>query len=77
MKAVCACGKAITGGGSRIVRHGLPKKKGGIGLHTTGVGPRTFKRNVQSMKVLLPNGAVKRMKVCTSCIKAGTYRRAP
>lgn len=77
MASTCACGKQITMGGNRIVRHGLPKKKGGIGLHTTGVTPRTFKRNVQTMKVLLPNGQARRMKVCVSCIKAGKYQKAP
>ena len=37
------CGKGVRSGRT-IVRHGLPKKKGGIGLHTTGVTKpgRTF-----------------------------------
>ncbi len=77
MASQCACGKEITTAGNRINRHGLPKKKGGIGLHTTGITPRTFKRNIQTMKVRLPNGSVRRLKVCTSCIKAGKYARAP
>jgi large subunit ribosomal protein L28 len=77
MGATCACGKAITQGGNRIVRHGLSKKSGGIGLHTTGISPRTFKRNAQMMKVRRPDGTVRRMKVCTKCIKAGTYEKAP
>ena len=77
MGATCACGKAITQGGNRVVRHGLGKKSGGIGLHTTGISPRTFKRNAQSMRVRFPDGTVRRLKVCTSCIKAGKYERAP
>ena len=77
MGAVCACGKTITSGGGVVVRKGLPKKKGGIGLHTTGISKRTFKRNVQSMKVRLPDGTAKRMKVCTGCMKAGKYQRVP
>ena len=77
MGATCACGKNITSTGGTIVRKGLPKKKGGIGLHTTGISKRTFKRNVQSMKVKLADGTVQHMKVCTSCMKAGKYQRAP
>jgi large subunit ribosomal protein L28 len=76
MPTRCACGKEITTGGNRIVRRGLPKKKGGIGLHTTGVTPRTFKRNVQTMKVRLPSGEVRRLRVCASCIKANKYTKA-
>lgn len=77
MGSQCACGKEVTSRGAVVVRKGLPKKKGGIGLHTTGISKRTFKRNVQSMKVKLPDGTVKRMKVCTGCMKAGKYQRAP
>jgi large subunit ribosomal protein L28 len=76
MPTRCACGTVIITGGNRIIRRGLPKKKGGIGLHTTGVTPRTFKRNVQTMRVLLANGEVRRLKVCASCIKANKYVKA-
>ncbi len=50
MSTVCQiCGKG-TSSGSRIVRHGLAKKKGGIGLHTTGISKRIFKANLQKMR---------------------------
>ena len=65
----------ITGKGTRsgrsIARRGLPKKKGGVGLKCTGVSLRTFKSNVQKVRVLLPNGTVRRMKLATSVIKKG------
>lgn len=65
----------ITGKGTRagrsIARRGLPKKKGGVGLKTTGHTKRTFKSNVQKVRVLLPDGTVKRMKLATSVIKSG------
>ncbi len=32
--------------------------------------------NLQSVKVKLPNGSVKKMSVCTSCIKAGKFTKA-
>lgn len=68
------CGKGVSTG-SRIVRHGLAKKKGGIGLHTTAVTRRWFKPNIQKVRVRL-NGGVRSMRVCTSCIKAGKIVKA-
>ena len=52
-------GKGTTSGKS-IARRGLPKKKGGVGLKTTGHTKRTFKSNIQKVRVLLPNGTVRR-----------------
>jgi len=75
MSSVCACGKSITSKGNRIIRKGLPKKKGGIGLHTTGVTRRTFKRNAHKVRVKMPNGEVQKVKVCAACLKAGKYEK--
>ena len=65
----------VTGKGTRagmsIARRGLPKKKGGVGLKTTGHTKRVFKANIQKVRVLLPNGTVLRMKLATSMIKKG------
>ncbi len=65
----------ITGKGTRsgksIARRGLPKKKGGVGLKTTGHTKRKFKSNIQKVRVLLPDGSVRRMKLATSVIKSG------
>ena len=61
--------------GNKIVRRGLAKKKGGIGLNTTGVTRRRFLPNLQSVRVRI-NGGVKRMSVCTSCIKSGKIEKA-
>ena len=75
MSTVCQiCGKG-TSSGSRIVRHGLAKKKGGIGLHTTAVTKRLFKANLQKLRARV-GGTVKTMTVCTSCIKAGKVVKA-
>ncbi len=68
------CGKGASVG-SRIVRHGLAKKKGGIGLHTTGVTKRMFKPNLQKVRARV-GGGVKTLTVCTSCIKAGKVAKA-
>ena len=69
MAKVCEiCGKGPCSG-STIVRHGLEKKKGGIGLHITGVTKRRFLPNLQRIRVS-ENGGVKRRTVCTACIRA-------
>lgn len=62
--------------GNRIVRKGLAKKKGGIGLHTTAVTRRRFKPNLQSIKIVDENGTVKRVKVQAKYIKAGKFEKA-
>ncbi len=75
MARVCEiCGKGpVTG--NRIVRHGLEKKKGGIGLHITGVTRRRFLPNLQRIRVS-ENGGVLRRNVCTACIKGGNIKKA-
>ena len=75
MARVCEiCGKGVRSG-NKIVRHGLEKKKGGIGLHTTGVTKRRFLPNVHKIRVA-ENGSVKRRRVCAACIKAGKVQKA-
>jgi len=75
MARVCEiCGKGPTSG-RHIVRKGLEKKKGGIGLHTTGISKRRFLPNVQKIRVRDGN-TVSTKRVCTSCIKAGKIVKA-
>ena len=75
MARVCEiCGKGPHAGRS-IVRHGLAKKKGGIGLHTTGVSKRRFLPNLQKIRVR-ENGGVRSRRVCAACIKAGKVIKA-
>ena len=76
MPRVCeVCGKRTTFGRS-IARRGLAKAKGGVGKTTPGITRRTFKPNIQKVRVL-HHGTVRRMKVCTQCIRAGAIRKAP
>ena len=75
MAKVCdICGKGPVVG-NRIIRHGLAKKKGGIGMHTTGVTRRRFEPNLHRVKANV-NGAVRRLTVCASCIKGGKVLKA-
>ena len=76
MPRVCEiCGKRTSFGRS-IARRGRAKKQGGIGKKTTGITRRTFKPNIQKVRVI-HNGTVRRMKVCAACIRANAVRKAP
>jgi large subunit ribosomal protein L28 len=68
------CGKT-TQVGNRIVRHGLAKKKGGIGLHTTGITRRRFMPNLQKVQIL-DKGTVRRCTICAQCLKNGLVQKA-
>ena len=75
MARVCdICGKGPMTG-NKIVRSGLPKKTGGIGLNTTGVSRRRFLPNLQRIRII-ENGGVKRKTVCTVCIKSDRVVKA-
>ena len=70
MSRTCEICKKGTVAGRSIARRGLPKKKGGVGLKTTGVSNRKFRANIQKIRVL-DGGRVRRARVCTRCLKAG------
>ncbi|MBU1062152.1 MAG: 50S ribosomal protein L28 [Candidatus Omnitrophica bacterium] len=75
MSRICEiCGKGPIAGRS-ISRRGLAKKKGGVGKKITGVTKRRFLPNLQTVRVIL-KGSHRRIKVCTSCIKAGKIQKA-
>ena len=63
--------------GNHIWRSGKAKKKGGIGMHVTAITKRRFFPNLQKIRVLLPNGQVKRIRVAVSVIKKGQIVKAP
>jgi len=44
--------------------------------HAHNVTNRTWLPNLQQIRVLLENGAAKRMRVCTRCIRSGRVRKA-
>ncbi|MBQ7667433.1 MAG: 50S ribosomal protein L28 [Kiritimatiellae bacterium] len=76
MSRICSiCGKAPQTG-NHIVRHGLAKVKGGIGLHTTAVTPRRFLPNLHRVHALV-DGAPKTIYACAACIKSGRVVKAP
>lgn len=75
MSRVCErCGKGGRAG-STIVRHGLAKARGGIGMHTTGISKRRFLPNLHRVRVI-ENGGVTRKTLCAACIKSGKVAKA-
>jgi len=75
MARVCdICGKGVRKG-NIITRRGLPKAKGGIGLHTTGITRRRFLPNIQKIRIMEQGGITIR-KVCAACIKSGKVAKA-
>ena len=69
------CGKGPLVG-MRVKRRGLAKAKGGVGRKIVGKMLRTFSPNLQKVKIRLPNGTVRRMKLCTRCIKTEKFAKA-
>lgn len=76
MARVCAITGKKTVTGRSIVRKGLSKKKGGIGLHVTSATKRTFKPNLQRVRVRDENGTVKRVWVSTKALRSGKIKKA-
>lgn len=75
MPKVCEiCGKGPTPG-IKYKRRGMVKRKGGAGAKVVGKTLRRFLPNLQRIKVIL-NGTVKRIQVCTKCLKAGKVTKA-
>lgn len=76
MSRVCSVtGKRPTKG-RRIIHKGQSKKSGGIGLQLVKQTKRTFKPNVQRIRVRQANGSVKREWVSVKAIKAGLVEKA-
>jgi large subunit ribosomal protein L28 len=71
MSRVCAVTGRRTRVGNQVTRRGLAKKQGGVGRRVTGRSKRKFKPNIQTIRVLKPDGGVVRLKVSTKVIKTG------
>ena len=69
MSKVCLIRRKRPAAGKSIARRGLPNRKGGIGLKTTGVTNRRFLPNIRTVEAVR-NGTVRRTKVCAKCLKA-------
>ncbi len=70
MPRVCELSGKRTRIGRQYSRRGLAKAKGGVGKKITGKSPRTFKPNIQRIRVVV-NGRTVRMKVAAKFIRRG------
>ena len=76
MARVCEiCGKQSQMGNS-VETRGKAKYLGGVGTKITGITRRKFKPNLQRIRINTPDGGVKRVKVCTQCMRSGAVTRA-
>ena len=69
------CGKSPVVG-RVFIRRGQAKKTGGIGRRIVRSSLRVFLPNLQRVKIVR-NGTVRRLKVCTKCLKEGRVTKAP
>ncbi len=76
MSRICAITGKRPVAGRKIIHRGQSKKSGGIGLQLVKQTNRTFKPNVQRVRVRMENGQVKRIWVCAKAIKAGLVTKA-
>lgn len=74
MSRVCElCGKR-THVGNKLERRGRAKYLGGVGQKITGKTRRTFKPNIQQVRIN-DHGAIRRIRICTGCLKAGKVQK--
>ncbi len=60
--------------GNHYARRGKAKYLGGVGRKVTGITKRTFKPNLQRIKVVI-NGKVKTVRVAVKAIRSGLVQR--
>lgn len=76
MARVCEiCGKG-TQRGNAVETRGKAKYLGGVGTKITGITRRTFKPNLQRVKISVPGGGARSARVCTQCIRSGAIAKA-
>ena len=69
---VCGKGQVI---GNNVETRGRAKHLKGVGTKITGITRRSFLPNLQNVRVTLPNGATKTMRVCTQCLRCDAVVR--
>lgn len=69
-----------TGGGTDMAKRcavcGKEPVAGNSVAHSKKTTRRWWKPNVHKVKAVMDDGSVKRINVCTSCLKAGKVKRA-
>ena len=75
MSRVCYFTGKKTKVGRKYARRGKAKYLGGVGRKITGKTKRKFRPNIQKVTAVI-KGHVKKVNVCTKCMKAGKVVRA-
>lgn len=74
MPRVCDITGKKTRVGNQVTRRGKAKAEGGVGKKTTGITRRTFRPNLQEIRIELPNGGLRHLRVAANVIKKGSLR---
>lgn len=69
---ICCKGPQV---GNQVTTRGKAKYLGGVGTKITGASRRTFKPNLQRIKIT-QNGTNKTVLACTQCIRSGAVVKA-
>ena len=72
----CEICKKRTTFGIKYARRGAAKSKGGSGAKISGKKNRTFRPNLQNIRID-DNGSTRRAWICTCCIQAGKIKKSP
>ena len=70
MPRVCHFTGKKTTFGNQVTHRGKAKYLGGVGTKTTGITPRKFKANIQTVRAVV-DGQIRRIKVSTKAIRNG------
>jgi large subunit ribosomal protein L28 len=76
MSKACEVCLKVASVGNQVETRGKAKYLGGVGTKITGITKRRFTPNLQNVKVSLPSGEVRSMRVCVQCIRSGRIRKA-
>ena len=76
MSRSCEVCEKVASVGNSIETRGKAKYLGGVGTKVTGITKRRFTPNLQNVKVSMPNGQVRSIRVCVQCIRSGKIRKA-
>jgi large subunit ribosomal protein L28 len=70
----CAVTGKVPVKGNHYARRGKAKYLGGVGRKVTGITKRTFKPNLQRIKIVI-DGKVQTVRVCVKAIRSGMIQR--
>lgn len=76
MPRVCSITGKKTRFGNQVTHRGKAKYLGGVGTKVTGITPRKFRPNIQTVRALV-NGKVCRIKVTAKAIRNGLVIKPP